>query len=168
VALLALAMLATLAVRHRELVGRVREIATPVAGPIDFVVADLQARHADPGRLVIATNYEAEPLMFYLGSRVVGRFHSERPEVIAAERAERPDVVVPRGLHPDHIADVRRYLLAGGYARRTLPVADTPYNAIPELYAGRVLSRTHWFETPRPGPGSPPLVLYERVPPGAE
>ena len=159
---LVLGFVFTVGVRHAELSGRMREIVAPLAGPIDFVVDDLRSRHPDPAGLVIATNYEAEPLMFYLGSRVVGRFHSARPEAIAAEQAERPDVVIPRRSQARRLEAVQRYLLAGGYVSRTLPVADVPYNTIPELYAGRVLDRTHWFATPRPGPGAPALRLYER------
>jgi len=161
-AVVALATVAVVALRQAEWTGRVREIVDPVAGPIDFVIDDLRARHADPARLLVATNYEAEPLMFYLGSRVVGRFHSARPEAIAAERAVRPDVVIPRTGQGRRLDAVRRYLLDGGYVRRTLGVADVPYNTIPELYAGRVLSRTHWFTTPLPGEDGPPLAVYTR------
>lgn len=159
---LAVGLALTVYARQEELLGRVAEIVTPPDGPIDRVVNVLREEREDPSRLLIATNYEAEPLMFYLGSRVIGRFHASDREAIRAERAESPDIVIPRTGHPRRLREVRRYLLAGGYASRTLDVADTPYNSIPELYAGRVLERTHWFVTPRPGNEDPPLVLYER------
>lgn len=162
-ATLVLVLGTTLVVRRNELVGRLREIAVPVEGPIDRIVADLRARHADPAALVIATNYEAEPLMFYLGSEVVGRFHSGDPEAIAAERAVLPDVVIPRTGHARRLGEVRRYLLSGGFVRRALAIGDTPYNSIPELYEGRLLDQTHWFVTRRPGPDLPPVSIYERV-----
>lgn len=163
VAVLVTGLVLTLLVRRHELAGRVQEIVVPVAGPIDVVVADLRARHRDPAGLVIATNYEAEPLMFYLGSEVVGRFHSGRPEAIAAERAVRPDVVIPRTGHTRRLDEVRRYLLTGGFERRALAIGDTPYNTIPELYAGRVLDETHWSTTRLPGPTLPAVSVYERA-----
>ncbi len=160
---LALVLGATGIERRHELVGRVREVVVPVEGPIDRIVADLRSRYADPSQLVVATNYEAEPLMFYLGSEVVGRFHSGDPEMIAAERTVLPDVVIPRTGHARRLGEVRRYLLKGGFVRRALSIGDTPYNSIPELYAGRVLDQTHWFATRLPGPDLPPVSIYERI-----
>ena len=161
-AVLGIAVAAMLAVRGGELSGRVREIVAPVEGPIDRIVSVLSSEHPRPEQLVLATNYEAEPLMFYLGSRVVGRFHAADAERIRTERLERPDVVIPRTGHPKRLGEVRRYLLAGGYASRILDVADTPYNSLPELYRGRVLDRTHWFAAPVPGGSDPALVVYTR------
>jgi hypothetical protein len=163
-AVAALGLVLVLAIRHDELRGRVCEISEPYRGPLDFVIPDLIARHADPAALTIATNYEAESFMYYLGARVVGRFHDERPDAVAAERAVRPDVVIPRAAVPKRLAMVRSYLAHGEFVRRSMPVADLPYNNIPELYEGRVLQQTHLFRTEAPrGPGDA-LIVYERVP----
>jgi len=160
VAMLAIMM----AIRAPELVGRLNEIRQPVNGPVDAAIEFIRNRYPDPSSLLIATNYEAEAFMYYLGSRVVGRFHAGRPEAIAAEAALRPDLVIPRRGQPRSHGAVRRYLLAGDYERHALDVADTEYNNIPELFPGRVLSTTHRFRTPRPGEAGPPLVIYERRP----
>ena len=153
---------AILWLRAPELKGRVGEIAEPVRGPVDAAIEFIQARYPEPSGLLIATNYEAEPFMYYLGSRVVGRFHAATPEADAAEAAEAPDLVIPRSAQPRSLKAVRRYLLAGGFERYPLDVADVAYNNIPELAAGRLLSTTHRFATPRPGKDGPPLAIYER------
>ncbi|MDG2333111.1 MAG: hypothetical protein P8Q97_02685 [Myxococcota bacterium] len=159
---LVLILLVTL--RAGELRGRVMEIARPVRGPVDVAIEFIRANHPAPESLLIATNYEAEPFMYYLGSRVVGRFHGGTLARDAAEAAERPDLVIPRSAQPKTLRAVRRYLLGGSFERHELPVADVAYNNIPELSRGRVLSTTHRFETPEPGRDGPPLIIYERQP----
>ena len=73
----------------REIGGRLHEIRVPYWGPLDFAIVDLRERYADPSQLTIATNYEAEVFMYYLGSRGVGRFDPLEPGL-------RPDVIIPR------------------------------------------------------------------------
>ena len=148
--------------RADELKGRVEEIRHPVEGPVDVAIEFIRDRYDDPSTLLIATNYEAEPYMYYLGSRVVGRFHAGTPEADAAEAALEPDLVIPRSAQPRSLQGVRRYLLARGFERHELAVADVAYNNIPELAAGRLLSTTHRFRTPRPGRDGPPLAIYTR------
>ncbi|MCS5637550.1 MAG: hypothetical protein NZ990_13595 [Myxococcota bacterium] len=159
------AMLAVImAIRAPELKGRVDEIRRPVEGPVDAAIEFIRARYPDPSTLLIATNYEAEAFMYYLGSRVVGRFHAGSPAAIAAEAALRPDLVIPRSAQPRSHGAVRRYLLAGRFERHALHVSDTEYNNIPELSPGRLLSTTHRFSSSRPGEDGPPLAIYERRP----
>jgi hypothetical protein len=148
--------------RADELTGRVEEIWHPMTGPVDAAIEFIQSRYDDPSALLIATNYEAEPYMYYLGSRVVGRFHAGTAEADAAEAALAPDLVIPRSAQPRSLQGVRRYLLAHGFERHELAVADVAYNNIPELAAGRLLSTTHRFSTPRPGKDGPPLAIYVR------
>ncbi|MCH2187214.1 hypothetical protein MK280_15225 [Myxococcota bacterium] len=155
--------LASLAVRSGEILGRVGEILNPVSGPVDSVVEMIRAEEVSPQKAVIATNYEAEPLMFYLGSRVFGRYDSEDLIGGGGSEGELPGWVIPRTTQPRSLEAVRRLLLGGGYEARRLPVADMPYNHLPELYSGRVLRQAHWFESPTPGLGRPNLVVYRRV-----
>ncbi len=70
--------------------------------------------------------------------------------------------MIPRSAQPRSLQGVRRYLLAHGFERHELAVADVAYNNIPELAAGRLLSTTHRFSTPRPGKDGPPLAIYVR------
>ena len=147
-------------VRGPEVSGRLAEIREPVEGPVDASILFVSSRWPDPSSLTIATNYETEPFMFYLGSRVVGRFHEGSSEY---EGGVTPDLVIPRMTQPRSLQAVRRYLLEGEFKRHELSVADTQYNNIPELYSGRVLSTVHRFETLRPGESAPPLAIYERI-----
>jgi hypothetical protein len=148
--------------RWPELHGRVVEVFVPYRGPVDEIVETLRGRGGDTAALTIATNYEAEPLMFHLDSRVVGRSHAATAEAAAAEAALVPDVVIPRGAQSRRLAEVRRYLVRGGYKRVRRPVADWPYNNVPELFEGGVLVTPHRFRTPLAGEGVPPLILYLR------
>jgi len=149
--------------RMPELTGRLYEIQSPVAGPVDAAILFVNSHSSNPSALTIATNYEAESLMFYLGSQVVGRFHPGTAEEHFREARVRPDLVIPRSAQPRSLRAVRRYLLEGEFKRTELPVADTEYNNIPELYPGRVLSSVHRFQTLRPGPSTPPLAIYQRL-----
>lgn len=149
--------------RLPELTGRLSEMQSPVAGPVDATVLFINSHSSDPSTLTIATNYEAESLMFYLGSHVVGRFHPGTTEEYVREAGVRPDFVIPRRAQPRSLRDVRHYLLEGEFERIELPVADTEYNNIPELYTGRVLSSVHRFQTLSPGPSAPPLAIYQRL-----
>ncbi len=169
-ATLGITFAALLGVKSPELVGRVHELREPYRGPLDFVIPDLLARYPDASALTLATNYEAEPFMYYLGARVVGRFHDPDPDVIAAEKAVRVDAVIPRKTQRKHVRKVYAYLAQGEFERREYPVQDLPYNNIPELFEGRVLRRTHLFETQHPAPGSPSFFIQERLggPAGSE
>jgi hypothetical protein len=166
-ALLAAAILAAIAVgamKRDELVGHVAELSTPYRGPLDFVIPVLLADFESPAQITIATNYEAESLMYYLGSRVVGRFHAATPEATDVEQAVRVDVVIPRTQQPRKLGLLRPYLAQAEFEQRELPVADLPYNNIPELYRGRVLTTTHQFRTRSPGDAFGPLVYFLRQP----
>ncbi|MDG2051639.1 MAG: hypothetical protein P8M78_15900 [Myxococcota bacterium] len=152
----------TLWLRTGEILGHADEVLNPVSGPIDHVVEVIGTEETSPQEVIIATNYEAEPLMFYLGSRVLGRFESGSLEDLERAGREQPGWVIPRTAQPRGLEAVRRYLLRGDFEALRLPVADMPYNHLPELYSGRVLSETHWFESPAPSSGRPNLIIYRR------
>ena len=155
-------VLATLGMKGPELTGRLAELRVPYRGPVDFAIAHLAERHPHPEGLRIATNYEAEAYMYYLGSEVVGRFHADTPEARAAELSLSVDVIIPRKAQPKSLDALRIWLGRGGFQRHDLPVADLPYNNIPELYRGRVLTWTHQFRSLGPRTELGPLVVYER------
>ena len=112
--------------------------------------------------LVIATNYEGEAWMFYLGSHVIGRFHAGSEADAQAEAQARPDVVVMRRGYPHTAAKLRAQLTSGDFERHELDAADLPYNTIPELSAGRVLKLTHPFRTVRPRHADEALWIWVR------
>jgi len=147
-------VLGSLALKVPELSGRMAELSTPVVGPLDVAIPRVAAQFEDPAGLVIATNYEAEAWMFYLGARVVGRFHEGSEAEARAEAAEIVDVVVPRRGYPHTFVRMRDYMRPGEFELQVLDVADLPYNTIPELSPGRVLAVTHPFRTVSAGTDS--------------
>jgi len=146
-----------------EVLGRFAEVSTPYRGPLDFMVCYLKEKYGDTSHLRIATNYEGEAYMYYLGSQVVGRFHAQTPEETAKEYAIQVDVVIPRKAQPKRLDWLLPYLAKGEFSRHDLPVIDLPYNNIPELFSGRVLTTTHLFRTASPDGESELLSIYERV-----
>jgi hypothetical protein len=159
---IAVLVMASSWLRLPEIVGRLQETTRPYLGPIDFVIADLADRHPGTDRLSIATNYEAEPFMYYLGARVVGRFHSSNPDEIARERDVEVDVVVPRRAQPKQLRRLSGFLDRSEFEPRSYPVLDLPYNNIPELFRGRVLPETHRFQTATTENPDRQLVIWER------
>ncbi len=126
-----------------DLRGRLHEITHRLEGPIDHLVAHLRDRYERPEELVIATNYEAHPLMFYLGSRVIVGYSLNNIEV---ERRLEPDVVVPRQRWRETLGVLQIYLDHGRFETVQLPVVDLPYNNIPELTKAQSVPMTHRFE----------------------
>lgn len=153
------AALATLAVRVPELRGRVAEIAQPVRGPLDAVVPWILARHPRPEELVIATNYEAHPLMLYLGSHVIVGLSANN---WLAERGLSPDVVIPRRRWPASLQRLRVFLARGEWETASFPVADVHYNQNPSLSRLPTTPAVHRFTTPEPASEAERLVVHYR------
>jgi hypothetical protein len=146
---LVLVVAGSLAARREALAGHLRELREPVQGPLDFAVAHLRERYADPSALLVATNYEAQPLMFYLGSRViVGLAQGD----IGRERDLEPDVVIPRRRWPRSLASLRGFVARGRWDEVRLPVEDTHYNEVPSLTPSAATPDPHRFATPHADP----------------
>ena len=162
-AALALLVAGTLAARRGEIAGHVAELRTPVQGPLDFAVESLRERYPDPSTLLIATNYEAQPLMFYLGGRViVGLAGGD----LARERALEPDIVIPRRRWPRSLAELRGFLARARWDEERLPVLDTHYNQVPSLTPSAATPDPHRFETPVSDPEAPHSlrIFHRRAP----
>jgi hypothetical protein len=141
--------------------GRLQELREPVRGPVDFLVGHLRERYPNPSQLVIATNYEAHPLMFYLGSHVIVGLSKNN---IAADRQLVADVVVPRRRWPGGLPELRRFLAKGEYEDHALPVLDVHYNNTPSLTPSAATPDPHRFESPVASLADPGrLRVYHRV-----
>jgi hypothetical protein len=149
----------SLAVRLPELSGRLSELTTPYRGPLDFAVPYLRERHPRTEDLIVATNYENHPLMYYLGSRVVVGTNLAN---ITRDRLLEPDVVIPRRRWRPGLAELERFLERGGFERRSLPVADVRWNNIPALSRSPWVPEPHRFRTPQPADESERLEIWER------
>jgi hypothetical protein len=146
--------------RGGEVSGRIEEVRHANCGPLDLVVRYLMERYPDPRALVIATNYEALPLMYYLGSQViVGAGRTNLPE----DRKREPDVVIPRLWWRQGLGELRRFLERGEFEAVTLPIPDLPYNSMSALSPWPSIPVTHRFRTPQLRDPERGLVIYERV-----
>lgn len=132
----------------------VRELVTPVIGPVDAFVEYVEQQYATPEDLVIATNYEETSLIYYLGSKVIVGFALPAQPTIDLPA---PDVLLPRRAW-GRLDTLRSLYAKAGYAPILLPVVDTPINTIPET----TLSLHHLFVTPQPIEVVDALLLYVR------
>lgn len=157
----ALALL-TLALRLpslAELRGRLGELQTPVRGPLDFVIPQLLASTSRPQELVVATNYEEQVFMYYLGARtIVGTTLNN----LLADRELLPDVVVPRRHWPRSLHELGPFLRQGEWEELRFPVRDVHFNQIPALSRSRFVPDPHHFETPATDDPDAQLVIYWR------
>jgi len=143
-----------------ELAGHVASLRTPVRGPIDFVVDWVREHEPEPERLVIATNYEEEALMYYLGSRVIIGLALNN---LSEDRTLEPDLVIPRRRWRSSLPEAVAFLRRGRWERIALPVVDLHYNDIPALSRSRFLPDPHRFRTAVPERPEEALVIYRRV-----
>ncbi len=145
---------------------QLRSLATPYRGPVDEIVAWVRERYPDPAPLVIATNYEELPLMYYLGSHVIVGLTLDN---LVADRRLSPDLVIPRRHWRSSLPEVLAFLSRGRWERNLLPVVDLHYNNIPALSRSRFLPDPHRFETAHPASEDEALVIYQRAAlPGAK
>jgi hypothetical protein len=146
--------------RLADVQGRWNEIREPVRGPVDFAVEWIRAHYSDPESLVIATNYENHPYMYYLGSHViVGLSRSN----IRRDRLLVPDLVIPRRRWSSSLPDALGFLKRGNYEAVPLDVRDLHYNNIPALSRSPSTPDPHRFETALARTDEQRLQLYVRT-----
>ncbi len=142
-----------------ELRGRLAEIRTPYLGPLDFAIPHLLAGFARPAALVVATNYEEQAFMYYLGARtIVGTTLNN----LLADRELAPDVVVPRRRWPRSLRELAPLLRRGKWEEVRFPVRDLHFNNVPALSRSRFVPDPHRFETPATDDPDAQLVVYLR------
>jgi hypothetical protein len=161
-AVVAALLLLTLAMRlpsFAELRGRFAELQTPVRGPLDFVIPHLLASTPQPQQLVVATNYEEQAFMYYLGARtIIGTTLNN----LLADRERLPDVVVPRRRWPRSLRELAPFLRQGEWEELHFPVRDVHFNQVPALSRSRFVPDPHHFETPASDDPDAQLVIYWR------
>jgi len=154
--------LVTLAMRLpsvAEVRGRLAELRTPVRGPLDFVIPHLLASTPRPKALVVATNYEEQVFMYYLGARtIVGTTLNN----LLVDRELLPDVVVPRRRWPRSLRELAPFLRQGEWEELRFPVRDVHFNQVPALSRSRFVPDPHRFETPATDDPEAQLVIYWR------
>jgi len=111
--------------------GHVYELSHQYKGPLDYLIPFIKETYGDTGKLVIATNYEETPLMYYLDSKVIIGYVGNNLE---QDTRMVPDIVIFgkgwRNLNPKIFLD---FLVRHRYQRISFPVVDYNVNNIPEL-----------------------------------
>jgi hypothetical protein len=115
-----------------SLEGHFYELTHRYSGPLDYAIPFIEKNYPRPQDLVIATNYEENAFMYYLGAKVTIGFVGKE---LASDMAIRPDIIVYRKGWENFVPQFMQLLQGGSYARVTFPVADYPVNNIPELRA---------------------------------
>jgi hypothetical protein len=139
--------------------GRLHELGTPYAGPLDHAIPWLLAEVERPEELVIATNYEEYAFMYYLDAHVIIGLSGNN---LRRDRKLEPDVVVPRRFWPRSLADLRPLLREGAWEEQAFPIADVHFNNVPALSRSRFIPAPHRFVSPEPETPEARLVLYRR------
>jgi hypothetical protein len=142
-----------------QLAAYVGSLSTPYRGPVDEIVAWVGEHHPDPASLVIATNYEELPLMYYLGSHVIVGLTLAN---LVEDRRLEPDLVIPRRRWRSSLPEAVAFLRRGRWDRFPLPVVDLHYNNVPALSRSRFLPDPHRFRSALPQRPEEALVIYRR------
>lgn len=142
-----------------EVADHLRSLGQPYRGPIDEIVSWVRERYPEPASLVIATNYEELPLMYYLDSHVIVGLTLAN---LVEDRRLEPELVIPRRRWRSSLPEALAFLRRGRWERETLPVVDLHYNNNPALSRSRFLPDPHRFETALPASEDEALVIYRR------
>lgn len=111
--------------------GHVYELSHRYKGPLDYLIPFIMETYRDTDKLIIATNYEETPLMYYLDSKVIIGYVGSNLE---QDTRMVPDIIIFRkgwrNLNPKIFVD---FLMRHRYQRVSFPVVDYTVNNIPEL-----------------------------------
>ncbi len=152
--------------RIQDVRGRLREISEPYLGPLDYVIPWIREQYPHPEALVIATNYENHPYMYYLGSHtIVGLSRNN----IRRDRLLEPDLVVPRRRWRASLRDAMAFVerRRGEYRSEVFEVRDLHYNNVPALSRSMSTPDPHRFVTALADRDEQRLEVYVRVEPEA-
>jgi len=110
--------------------GYIYELTHRYRGPLDFIIPYIKDEYKDPGRLVIATNYEEGAYMYYLDSKVIVGYGGGN---LREDAKMSPDVIVIRREWPNARSPVfRSFFRKARYGRTVFPVSGYWVNNIPQ------------------------------------
>ncbi|MFH1129668.1 MAG: hypothetical protein V1686_02970 [Patescibacteria group bacterium] len=110
--------------------GHLYEMTHQYKGVLDFVVPHIQEKYSDPSKIIIATGYEENSLMYYLNSKVIIGYVGNN---LVEDSKLQPDIIVHRKFYPTYIDIFNDFLSKAKYQKISFPVFDYPVNNIPEL-----------------------------------
>jgi len=128
--------------RYQLVTNHIYELTYQYQGPIDYLVTYIQDHSPHPESLTIATNFEEDSLMYYLGSRVIIGYAQAH---LAADMSQNPDLIIIRkDTGGDHdLTPFTTFLSRALYQPINFPIYDYPINNNPALF----ISRPHLFKT---------------------
>jgi len=139
--------------------GHAYELFHAYEGPLDSVIPFIKEKYPDTSRLVIATNYEEMPFMYYLGAKVIVGYLGYD---IEHDASAVPDIVVYRRYWKFFLTVFAGFLTRHPYDTVEFPVLDYPYNNLPELnWTWPVM---HQFRTQIAVGDQPKTLLFMRKP----
>jgi len=136
--------------------GHLYELTHQYKGPLDFAIPYIKEKFTDPSKIIIATNYEENSYMYYLGSKTIVGYVANN---IAEDRKLTPDVIVYRNyfnFSQAYMDVFNTFFNNNKYQKTILPIFDYPFNNIPEL--NYIVS--HLYETKLTSNDSEKLSIY--------
>lgn len=111
-------------------------------GPLDYIIPYIKNNYKNPQNLVIATNYEENTYMYYLGSKTTIGYIGNN---IENDLKFPPDIIIIRKCWPDNRRYLNQLLNENKYKKVIFPIGDTPTNNIPEISS---YPFSHQFKSP--------------------
>ena len=147
----------TMANKLPSLKGHCYELTHRYYGPLDYAIVYIKENFPHPERLVIATNYEENSYMYYLGGKVTIGYVGKnlRQDLLA-----RPDIIIYRNGRDNFLREFKELWQKGDWESVSFPVADLMVNNIPELRNSYGIC--HYFETQAAGRGQGLSLLVRR------
>lgn len=134
----------SIVISSRVIYGReyLYEITHQYKGPLDYAIPYVMEHFSDSEKLIIATNYEENAFVYYLGSKtIIGHAGNNLLE----DKKLDPDVIIPRKHRPPYLEEVYDFLEknSGRFEKVSFEVFDYPVNNAPDL----LVNPTHLFRT---------------------
>lgn len=136
--------------------GHLYELTHQYKGPLDFAIPYIQKKYEDPSKIIIATNYEENSYMYYLGSKTIIGYVGNNLE---EDKKLEPDIIILRKFFIpsqgyEYIFD--NFMKKNKYVKIDFPIFDYPFNNIPELN----FNIPHLYKTTFANNDSEKLYLY--------
>ena len=108
----------------------VYQITHQLKGPLDFLILYIRENYDKPENIILATNYEEDSYVYYLGCKVIlGYANKEYEEAMKLQ----PDVIIFRKRWGHDPGPYNQLIQRGKYNRVSFPVYDSNVNNIAEL-----------------------------------
>lgn len=135
--------------------GHIYELTYQYQGPLDYIIPYIKENFKNPENLVIATNYEEQSYMYYLGSKVtIGYVWNN----IEEDMKVIPDIIIFRPGWNSNREPFNYFLNKYKYRKILFPVVNYPLNNIPEFD----FTFTHQFKTRLATSEKDALTIYVR------